>query len=169
MFYIKLFIIFSIFLLSLYIGILISKKYSNRVKELKEMKNALNMFETKMKFTYESIPEIFLDITGKVDKNISDIFKISSEKMNDLSAGEAWIKTIEQCENNLNEEDKNILKSLGKQLGKTDIEGQISEINLVSNFLDTQIELAETERNKNEKMYKTLGGIIGLTIGIILI
>ena len=57
MFFIKLFILFLIFLSSLKAGKIIAKKYSNRVDELKEMKNALNMFLTKIKFTYESIPE----------------------------------------------------------------------------------------------------------------
>ena len=42
--YITLILILS---LTSYIGILISKKYLNRVKDLKEMKNALNMFSTK--------------------------------------------------------------------------------------------------------------------------
>lgn len=49
------------------------------------------------------------------------------------------------------------------------MEGQISEIELVSHFLDTQIEKAEKERTKNEKLYKTLGGIIGAVLFIILI
>lgn len=49
------------------------------------------------------------------------------------------------------------------------MEGQISEIRLVKEFLSTQIENAESEKNKNEKMYKMLGGIIGLVLVIILI
>ena len=89
--------------------------------------------------------------------------------MKDVSAGEAWIQSIEKTESNLNKEDKEILKKLGKLLGRIDADGQISEIELVSNFLDTQIDIAENERNKNEKMYKTLGGIIGLTLVIIFI
>ena len=64
-------------------------------------------------------------------------------------------------------EDKNIIKSLRKMLGKTDLEGQVSEIKLVQNFLNTQIENAEKEKQKNEKLYKTLGGVIGLAIVII--
>ena len=49
MFWIKTFILFLIFLASLKAGKVISKKYTNRVIELKEMKNALNMFLTKKK------------------------------------------------------------------------------------------------------------------------
>lgn len=166
---IKLFILFCIFSSSLYIGILISNKYVTREKELKEMKNALNMFQTKMKFTYESIPEIFQEISGKIDKSIRDIFILSSKKMKEFPAGDAWNKAIEQSNTNMTVEDKEVLKGLGRLLGKTDIEGQISEIELTKQFLDTQIDIAEKERSKNEKLYKTIGGVVGLALVIIFI
>ena len=68
----------------------------------------------------------------------------------------------------INEEDKSILKNLSKLLGQTDMEGQVNQINLTTAFLDEQIEKAEKERAKNEKMYRTLGMIVGLAIVIIL-
>lgn len=49
------------------------------------------------------------------------------------------------------------------------MEGQVSEIELTSSFIDMQINKAEEERKKNEKMYRTLGTVIGLAIVIILI
>ena len=60
------------------------------------------------------------------------------------------------------------MRTLGNVLGKTDIEGQMSEISQFSNLLKTQIKNAENEKNKNSKMYKSLGTIIGLAIVIIL-
>ena len=53
--------------------------------------------------------------------------------------------------------------------GQTDVEGQIREISLTSNFIDIQIEKAEDECKKNEKLYRTLGTIVGIAIVIILI
>lgn len=169
MFFIKVFILFLIFLGSLRAGKIIAKKYSNRVTELKEMKNALNMFLTKIKFTYESVPETFSEIGNNINGNIGKIFKTASENMKEKSAGEAWEEVIDKVETNLTDEDKSIIKKLGRMLGKTDLEGQISEIKLVQNFLNTQIDLAEKEKQKNEKLYKTLGGVIGLAIVIILV
>ena len=52
-------ILFIIVIISFLIGEKISKKYTNRLKELQEIKNALNIFKTKVRFTYEPIPEIF--------------------------------------------------------------------------------------------------------------
>lgn len=169
MFWVKMFILILIFLSSLQAGKIISKKYFGRVAELKDMKNALNMFLTKIRFTYESVPESFREIGNSIDGNVGKMFRISSELMKDKSAGDAWEETIDKSQTNLKEEDKDILKNFGRLLGKTDLEGQISEIKLVQEFLNTQIEIAETERQKNEKLYRTLGGVIGLAIVIILV
>ena len=154
---------------STYIGILISRKYLNRVADLKEIKNALNIFATKIKFTYEPIPEIFKDISEKVRPNIANVFFAASNKMQEMNASNAWIEGLEESNTSMVKEDIEILKTLSNLLGKVDIEGQVSEIELVETFLDTQIELAEEEKSKYVKMYKTLGVTIGLALVIILI
>ena len=153
---VKILIYSSIFLVCSIIGLLKSQKYVYRVEELQEFKNALNMFKTKIKFTYEPIPEIFKEISNNFSEHIEEIFKNSVIKMKNNSASIAWCESIEESNNNMNKEDKEVLKGLSKLLGKTDINGQINEIKLVSNFLDTQIQIAQKEKEKNEKMYKTL-------------
>lgn len=158
-----------ILLASSYTGILMAGKYTNRVKELKQMKTALNLFETKVKFTYEPIPKIFQDIAGRTQAMTSRIFKTASEKMQEKEAGVAWLEALEAENNIINREDKEILKGLSNLLGKVDLEGQVSEIELVDNFLNTQIEKAEQDSKKNEKMYKTLGVTAGLAIVVVLI
>ena len=166
---IKIIIYAFIFLSCSLIGILISKKYINRVNELKEFKNALNIFKTKIRYTYEPIPEIFAEISENVNSNISNVFKQASLKMDILAAGEAWNLALKIDNLNINDEDRNILKNLSKLLGKTDLQGQLNQIEMTSDFLDEQIKKAEKEKDKNEKMYRTLGMILGLTIVIILL
>ncbi len=163
-------IIYSfIFLTCSAIGIIKSRKYIYRVEELKEFKNALNMFRAKVKFTYEPIPEIFNQISQAVVPTIGGIFKIASYNMNFYPAGEAWNKAIDTDILNINTEDKNILKDLSKLLGATDVEGQLSQIEITYNFLDEQIKKAEKEKTKNEAMYRKLGMVIGLGIVIVLL
>lgn len=151
------------------LGIIYAKRYSNRVLELKEMKNALNMFENKIKFTYEDIPTVFKDISKTIKGNIGKVFENASNKMINKNAGEAWEEALNVTFTALKQEDIEIIKGLGRMLGKTDINGQISEIELVNEFLETQIKEAEYEKNKNYKMYKTLGIVVGIAIVIILI
>ena len=145
----KYILLLAIFALSTAIGLLIAKSYQNRVVELKEFKNILNIMKTKIKFTYEPLAEIANQITYYQAKDV-------------------WENCIQDADISIKQEDKDILKKLGKLLGQTDIEGQISEIEVIENFLDMQIENAEDERKKNQKMYKTLGIVAGLVFVIIL-
>jgi len=165
----KYIIIFLVFCISFYIGNLISKRYSLRLTELKEFKNAINIIESKIKFTYEPLPDIFLQTSKMVSKNISQIFVQASNNMKKDDAEEAWNNSVQLATTNLNEEDIENIISFGKMLGKTDKEGQLSRIELTKTFIDMQIEKAKIEEQKNAKMYKTLGVIVGLAFVIILI
>lgn len=173
MIFIKYIILALLFGVSTYIGNLRARNYINRVIDLKEMKKALNIFSTKIKFTYEPIPKIFKEITFKVNQNIGQVFLSSCNKMEELNmnAGEAWNKSLDENKyyNNFKKEDINVIKSLGNLLGKVDMEGQVSEIKLVDTLLNTQIDVAEEEKNKYTKMYKMMGVTIGLAIVVILI
>lgn len=165
---IKYIILFIILGISVYIGILLSKRYVNREKELKELKNALSILGTQIKFTYEPLPKLFRQI-GEITKgNIGEIFTSAYKEMGKKNAGMSWEYSIDNSDTSLNKEDKEIIKKLGNLLGQVDIEGQLKEIALVDNFLDTQIKKAEEDRKKNERLYKVLGTTIGLTIVIIL-
>ena len=114
MIFIKTFILLLIFIGSLNAGKIIAKKYSNRVQELRDMKNALNMFLTKIKFTYEAIPVSFSEIGNNINGNIGKIFKVASENMKEKSAGEAWEEVIDKSQSCLTSEDKDIIKRIGK-------------------------------------------------------
>ena len=167
----KTIILMLIFLGSTSIGYIISKKYSNRVIELKEFRNAINILENKIKFTYEPIGEIFKEISKNINTDISNVFMKASNYLENSTTKEAWKKAIEEEKDylSINDEDRNIIENLGNMLGKTDVDGQISEIKLTSKFIETQIEKAEEEKKKNQKLYRTLGTVIGLAIVIILI
>ena len=157
-----------VFFVSSYLGILFSKKYVARVEELVELKNALNVLKTKIRFTYQPIPEIFAEIANTSKKEVANLFENAKNKMKQETAGSAWKKSIEESNLSFTKEDKDVLNDLGKLLGQTDVEGQIGQIELVTTFLDQQIEKAELERKKNEKLYRTLGLITGLGIVIVL-
>ena len=92
------------------IGKIIAKKYSYRVEELEEMKNALNIFKNKIKFTYSPIGEIFEEISQNTSiKNIANIFTQAKNNMNNQTASEAWDKSLEDIKK---------LKNLSKLLRK---------------------------------------------------
>ena len=73
---IKYIMLFLVFITTNLISKTISQKYKFRVIELEEMKNSLNIFKTKIKFTYAPIGEIFEEISNKTSKiNIANLFQ----------------------------------------------------------------------------------------------
>ena len=111
--FIKYCMLFLVFIASALIGKYISQKYKFRVDEIK---NALNIFKSKIKFTYEPIPEIFKQISENTNKNVSKLFSNAVEKMQTDSAGVAFEKSVDEYSGNLNIEDKQAVKSLSKLL-----------------------------------------------------
>lgn len=152
-----------------YIGFYKSKRFGKRVKNLKDFKNALNIFKSKIEFTYEPICEVFEEISKTVYQNNNNIFKDFCVNILKEGVQDSWSDAVFESKLEFKNDDKEILNMLGKMLGKTDKDGQISEIELVSKFLDKQILEAEEQKSKNEKMYKSLGVICGLALAIILI
>lgn len=169
MFLVKCIIFILIFSLSTYIGILISKQYSNRVNELNDFKIALNILKTKIRYTNEPLYNIFKEISNSLKGNVANLFKSICKNMQNNLASSAWEDAIENEPLSIKKGDRQALKTLGKMLGKTDLDGQIGEIELTESFLETQIVDAQNEKNKNEKLYKTLGMVTGLGIIIILL
>ena len=102
MLYIKYITLFFIFLACLTLGRLLSKRYILRLNELRDMKNALNILENKIKFTYEPIAEIFKDISSNINSNISQIFKKATENLKNNTASMAWEYAIDTSISNLN-------------------------------------------------------------------
>lgn len=153
------------------IGFLLSRSYSNRVRELKAFSKLVNIVKSKIEFTQKPLAEIFEE-TYLVEKNlkISKIFYISAKKIESKNIKDAWNEAIseEKFFWDLKKEDIALIRTFGNMLGKTDVEGQVSEINQFKELLNSQISMAEEENSKSSKMYKSLGTIVGLGIIILL-
>ena len=149
----------AIMFLAIYIGNLMSKKYVNRVKELIQLKLAFNILKSKIKFTQIPLKDIFEQILKSTEEeNIKKFWNNTIKELNNnLEIEIVWENAVKNTEMNLNKDDLNILLDMGKMLGKTDVDGQVSNLEIASTFIDTQIQKAEVERQKNSRLYKTLG------------
>ncbi len=113
---IKYMLLILLFISSSLLGVILSKKYKYRLLELEELKNAFQILQTKIKFTYEPLPEIFEEMAKKLNKNIGQIFLKSKEYMENMTAQTSWEKAVKESQNNLNQEDKYAILTLGKSL-----------------------------------------------------
>ena len=116
MLFVKYSILFIIFLIAGLIGNLFSKKYKNRVEELKSFKEAFNIIESKIKFTYEPLGDIFEEISNLFYKNkINCIFRDTKNNMKKMDIKTSWNDAIDENKYifNLNDEDINTIKKIG--------------------------------------------------------
>lgn len=113
---IKYILMFISMFLIIVISKIVSKKYVDRVNELKKIQNALNIFKSKIKFTYEPIGEIFEEISNAIEGNIGEIFLDAKDNMKTEMAGVAWEDAVNSSGTSLTNEDKQTLKMLSKLL-----------------------------------------------------
>lgn len=174
LFFIKAFLIILVFGISAFIGYLLANKYSERVKEINDILLALDIFETKIKYTYDSLSTVFSFIADNLKTKVFRIFYISGEEIKENkndSAGDIFKEVVdgEKVFLNLKKDDIEILKELAVSLGQTDLEGQLKNIRLVRTSFENQLKNAQEEKMKNYKMYRNLGVLTGLVIIIILL
>ena len=160
--------------LSSFIGIIISNKYNMRVKEIEDLISALDLLETRVKYTYDTIADSFDFIANNMKTKAYRVFMISSSLLmenKNMSAGDIFKSVVEEESIflSLTKEDREILKGLGTSLGQMDLEGQLKNIVLVKQLLENQLNEALEEKSKNFKLTRNMGIFVGLIIMVILI
>ncbi len=65
----KYIILLLVFGITILLGLALANKYKDRVKELKEIRSALNILKTKITYTYNPLPQIFLEISNQFCKS----------------------------------------------------------------------------------------------------
>lgn len=170
----KILFLLAIFALSTMIGIIIAKRYSNRVIELQELITSLEILEGRINYTYDTIPEIFDFIARHLKTNVKNLFEYSAEKLSinkNFSAGEIFNSTIEEEKIllDLTENDIDILKGLSVSLGQVDLENQVKNIRMILRSLTNQLEEAKESKEKNFKLCRNMGAIVGVVLMIVLI
>ena len=128
MMFFKYTLLFFIFSFCALIGNLISKKYKNRVTELKSFKEVFSIIESKISFTYEPIGDIFDEIPILIkDNSINNIFIEAKNNLKRFELKKSWSDAIDNNRNKLNLkiEDINTIKSFGNMLRKNRFTGTI--------------------------------------------
>ncbi len=86
------------------------------------------------------------------------------------SFGLTWEKAVENSSITcLQKEDRLLLKSIGKNLGKSDLEGQLSTVMLEKEELSALIEASQTAYLTKSKLYRTLGVLSGAFISVMIL
>lgn len=71
---IKWIILLLILLVCSFLGMVFANTYKERVNDLKQIKTALNVLKTKIEYTYEPLPQIFLSLSKEFEGGIRKNF-----------------------------------------------------------------------------------------------
>ncbi|MDF2597138.1 MAG: stage sporulation protein SpoAB [Clostridia bacterium] len=155
-------------------GIAAANKYSLRPKDIRRFRASIQMLETEIIYGCTPLPHAFNNISAKVEGPLKNFYSMISDELNggcSYNLDTTWSKGVNKLvgETFLKSADKDLIAGFGKVLGSSDREDQKKHFELFYIQLKQHEEVAEEERRKNEKMYKTLGFLSGLVIFILLV
>ncbi len=141
-----------------------------RAKGLEYFINLLEGFKIKMQYELCTVPK-FLETYINQDEN-TDFAQLCLEKLKEgHSLPDAWnIASQKVCTNQCMEEaDIEILKQFSSRLGRTDLEGQISNITLHIELLNKNLVQAEENIKDKSRVAINTGVFAGVIVSILLI
>ena len=163
-----------VFGISSLIGIVLAKVYSTRVSNIMDMITAFEILYTKISYNQSTLDEIFMDIGTQIGGGVGEIFSemgIAFEGNMLYTADELWVRVIEEnikkCDFSF--DDIQVINEFSYMLGKSDIEGQLRNIDMTISRLKSQLIRAENEEKKYSKMYRNVGILGGMGLAVILI
>lgn len=163
-----------IILSSSLIGNFLGSRYSHRLKNLIQLQNCIQLLETEIVYSATPLPVALENIYKKGNKNISFIFNEIKDYLisnKNISVYDSFLTHSQILKEKLffTDQDIEIFLSLGQVLGASDRLDQQKHLRLIITQLKNQQEEALENKNKNERMYKSLGVLTGLAIVIVLL
>lgn len=156
------------------LGLLFSYRYSSRPKELRSIRRLLQMLETEIVYGATPLPHALCNIAKRADGNTGIFLELTSQLLSErtfLSVKEAWVHAVNTVlgKTALTASDMELIKSFGSMLGCSDREDQQKHFSLLYIQLKQQEDMAEEERKRNARMYKSLGFLFGAAVFIMLV
>ncbi len=159
--------VFFILLCGGLFGIYFSKKLKDRMNNLQKIIYLFDFFATQIRFkalTSEEIIELLKDDAVCKDLEFIKNFDLNEDEPFELR----WIKSIEISEILLKNDEKELLKAYGENIGTSDIQGQLKEIESFKSRFIYMLENAKVDFENKAKLYRSLGVIGGAFFAIIL-
>lgn len=147
-------------------GCFYSLGLSKRKGFLEQTAVFLELLQTNIRF---SSADIFSAVQASVPAKLQSVFIL--EKSADKSFEEIWKQAVDLIPKNsgINNSDRELLINIGSELGKTDVDGQLSHLELCSSLVAVQLSDARETLLKKTRLYRALGLFAGVSIAIIII
>jgi|SRR5690625_4419993 len=156
-----------------WVGFEWSNRLSNRPKQIRQIKNSLQILEAEMLYSQLPLKDAFKFISEQIPTPTKNFYKGLSKGMDqkNIDLLELWDREVEKFMKHsaLRTSEQEILKQFGRTLGQHDFMQQQKHIRLTSTYLDRELDDAQDQQHKYGKMAKSLGFLFGLFVVLLLI
>ncbi|WP_085991931.1 stage III sporulation protein SpoIIIAB [Oceanobacillus senegalensis] len=156
-----------------WLGIEWSNRLANRPKQIRQLKNALQILEAEIVYSQLPLRDAFFSIAKQIPQPTKSFFEQMGESLQDKDNDlyHNWKKNINSFvqDSSLGVNEKEILNQFGRTLGQHDFYQQQKHIQLALSHLQRELEDAREEQYKYSKMAKSLGVLAGIFIVLLLI
>ncbi len=162
-----------LFISSSMFGYVLSSEFSKRIKVVEKFYKSLINLRGEINYNNSGIKEAVETISsdkGTVEKFYIAVLRIFEEKETSINA--AWKLAIKQeleTVNYIKKDELLIIKELGENIGITDRETQINNINYAMDKLSRLMQELKASKTSKCKIYRMMGIVTGMFVAIILI
>lgn len=150
-----------------------SRRLKLRPKQIRQLKNALQILEAEITYSQTPLYEAFHVIAAQIPAPSNALFKQLGKQVKEDRGNlqEIWAQCVKKHvqSTSLGMKEEEILLQFGRTLGQHDMLQQEKQIQLAAAYLDRELEEARTEEEKYGKMAKTLGFLGGVFIVLMFI
>ncbi|RAK22340.1 stage III sporulation protein AB [Anoxybacillus vitaminiphilus] len=145
---------------------------SERPRQLRQLKAALQSLEAEIMYGHTPLSEASLHLAKQLSRPLSWLFELFSKKLLDreTSVKQAWDESLEEVwkYTSLKNGELEVMKQFGETLGQYDRTAQQKQIRLALVHLEREEHDALEKKARYEKMVKSLGFLAGLLLIILL-
>ena len=150
------------------VGYLQSKRLTARTLFIEEYQKFLSELTLQIRYDSSSLERILEKFSDY--RRLAPVLRICREKIQEgNSFFESWCQGVGKLskDNGLLKGDIELLLDLGKGLGISDLEGQLSHLKLNSELTKLRLEEARECKVKKGKLYQMLGLSLGITTALL--
>lgn len=150
-----------------------SLEFSYRLRQLRELHRGFKLLQTEIQYARETLPVVLERLSREECGLLASFFKMICDLLQggEKSFFQCWETSISEIykDSNLKKEDLEILRQLGQEIGKSDLQGQKSAFERFFSRLEEQMKEAEFEKKQKGRMYQSLGLYGGILIVVLLL
>lgn len=152
-------------------GLLIAANYRREERALQALLDALEFMLSELRFRLPPLEQLCMDSAKLTNGVVSKVLRTLSEELNAQVApdGDSCMRAALEATKDVPVLTGNMLRLLGKTLGKFDLEGQIQGIQKVISEVQRNLILLSSDRDNRIRSYRTLGFCAGISLAILLI